>query len=119
MQRDYHRLEHIWDYCKSIEETVARFGDNFESFNSDKAYHDLICFYLLQIGELAGNLSEEVKTASSDRMEWAQLKGMRNIVAHHYGSIRLDIVWNTILNDIPRLKSFCEAYLETAQHDTP
>ena len=108
LPRDAQRLEHIYDYCKSIEETVARFGDEFEKFHSDKAYHDLICFYLLQIGELAGELSAEMKTATSDRMEWGQMKGMRNIVAHHYGSIRLDIVWNTVKKDIPLLKTFCE-----------
>lgn len=113
LPRDEQRLEHIYDYCKSIEETVARFGDDFESFHSDKAYHDLICFYLLQIGELAGELSAEMRASSSDRMEWGEMKGMRNIVAHHYGSIRLEIVWNTIKQDVPKLKAFCEEKLES------
>ena len=36
---------------------------------------------------------------------------MRNIVAHHYGSIRLEIVWNTVVNDIPALKAFCAEQL--------
>ena len=36
---------------------------------------------------------------------------MRNIVAHHYGSINLVIVWNTVLHDVPRLKAFCEEQL--------
>lgn len=110
-------MEHIYDYCKNIDETVERFGSSFESFHSDRAYHDLICFYLLQIGELAGDLSEQMRTASADCMEWGQMKGMRNIVAHHYGSIRLDIVWNTVVNDIPKLKGFCEKYLEHPQLD--
>lgn len=112
LPRDVQRLEHIYDYCKSIEDAVARFGNNFEAFHADKAYHDLICFYLLQIGELAGALSEEMRASSTGRMEWQQMKGMRNIVAHHYGSIRLDIVWNTVTNDIPRLKEFCEEALD-------
>ncbi|MBQ1790651.1 MAG: DUF86 domain-containing protein, partial [Oscillospiraceae bacterium] len=29
------------------------------------------------------------------------------VVAHHYGSISLDIVWNTVKNDIPQLRDFC------------
>ena len=105
--RDVHRLEHILEYCENIEESVARFGDDFDSFHSDKAYHDLICFYLLQIGELAGQLSAEMRSLSADTMDWRQIKGMRNIVAHHYGSIRLEIVWNTVQKDIPLLKEFC------------
>ncbi len=109
--RDMQRLEHILEYCESIEESVARFGNDYESFYRDKAYHDLICFYLLQIGELAGQLSQEMRTASADSMDWSQMKGMRNIVAHHYGSIQLDIVWNTVSRDIPDLKAFCEKHL--------
>jgi uncharacterized protein with HEPN domain len=105
--RDIQRLEHIAEYCDSIAESVERFGTDFESFRADKAYHDLICFYLLQIGELAGQLSPEMRADSSDRMDWSQIRGMRNIVAHHYGSIRLEIVWNTVVNDIPALKAFC------------
>ena len=112
--RDERVLEHILDYCESIEQCTVRFGDDFESFLTDNAYHDLICFYLLQIGELSGNLSSELRTRSADRMEWGQMKGMRNIVAHHYGTIRLDMVWDTVKNDIPPLKAFCEEQLNHA-----
>lgn len=28
---------------------------------------------------------------------------MRDIVAHHYGSLDYDIVWNTSVTDIPKL----------------
>ena len=108
LPRDERILEHILDYCESIEQCVARFGNDFESFRTDKAYHDLICFYLLQIGELSGQLSVQLRADSADRMEWGQMKGMRNIVAHHYGTIRLDMVWNTVQIDIPPLKAFCE-----------
>lgn len=104
---DKQRLEHILDYCDDIAQTIVRFGDDRKIFRSDKAYHDLICFYLLQIGELAGQLSPEMRTSSAERMNWSQIKGMRNVVAHHYGSISLDIVWNTIKNDIPKLRDFC------------
>ena len=105
--RDLQRIEHILEYCESIEESVARFGNDYDSFHDDKAYHDLICFYLLQIGELAGQLSPELRASTADKLDWSQMKGMRNIVAHHYGSIQLKIVWQTVLRDIPTLKAFC------------
>lgn len=111
LPRDTGRLEHILEYCENIEADVARFGDSLDDFRSDKAYHDLICFYLLQIGELAGQLSPELRAASSDRLDWSQMKGMRNIIAHHYGSISLDIVWNTVKKDVPPLKAFCTEQL--------
>ena len=105
--RDIGRLEHILEYCENIENGVTRFGDSLDAFRSDKAYHDLICFYLLQIGELASQLSPELRAESSDQLDWSQMKGMRNIIAHHYGSISLDIVWKTVKTDIPHLKVFC------------
>ena len=115
LPRDESRLEHILEYCESIEAAVLRFGNSEESFCVDKAYHDLVCFYLLQIGELAGQLSEELRAGSDERMEWSQIRGMRNIVAHHYGSINLAMVWNTVLHDIPRLKAFCTERLNNGE----
>ena len=97
----------IAEYCEDIEETIDRFGNDYNAFCTDKAYHDLICFYLLQIGELAGQLSDELRSASAGSMNWSQMKGMRNVVVHHYGSISLDIVWNTVIHDIPTLQEFC------------
>jgi len=112
LPRDEQRLERILEYCESIEESVARFGDEYAAFRADNAYHDLICFYLLQIGELAGQLSPEMRAESGNEPDWSQMKGMRNIVAHHYGSIQLLIVWNTVKKDIPVLKSYCKKRLE-------
>lgn len=36
---------------------------------------------------------------------------MRNLVAHSYGSMSRDIIWETAVTDIPALKSFCEEQL--------
>ena len=111
LPHDEQRLERILDYCDDIKQAVARFGNDYDTFRTDKAYHDLICFYILQIGELAGQLSPELRAESADAMNWGEIKGMRNVVAHHDGSIQLEIVWNTVKNDIPALQSFCESQL--------
>ena len=39
------------------------------------------------------------------------MKGLRNLVAHHYGSMSRDIIWETAVTDIPVLKKFCEEQL--------
>ena len=64
-------------------------------------------FYILQIGELAGKLSPELREASAEKIRWNEIRGMRNIVVHDYGSIDLDIVWDWANQDIPELKAFC------------
>ena len=111
--RDVQRIAHILSYCNDIQATIERFGKDYDIFVSDTDYHDVSAFRILQIGELAGNLSEELRNATSDEMNWQQIKAMRNIVAHHYGKIELDIVWDVIINDIPALQSLCARLLET------
>jgi uncharacterized protein with HEPN domain len=37
---------------------------------------------------------------------WALMKQMRNILAHEYFGIDLDIIWKTTQNDLPSLKKF-------------
>lgn len=36
---------------------------------------------------------------------------MRNLVAHSYGSMSRDIIWETAVTDIPVLQEFCEQQL--------
>jgi uncharacterized protein with HEPN domain len=37
---------------------------------------------------------------------------MRNIAAHAYGTISIPDVWETIINDIPELKAYCQKILD-------
>ena len=38
----------------------------------------------------------------------------RNLVAHNYGSMSREIIWETAVTDIPALKSFCDELLEAS-----
>lgn len=59
-------VQHIESYCRDIENTVKRFGNNQDVFENDVDYRNSICMSLLQIGELTGHLSEEFKEATKD-----------------------------------------------------
>lgn len=39
-EKDLGIIEHILAYCTEIEQTVTRFGDTFESFETDKIYRN-------------------------------------------------------------------------------
>ena len=106
--RDRQTIEHILNYCSEIQAATERFGKDYQTFSADNDYHDVVAFRILQIGELAGNLSEELRAATSGEVDWRQIKAMRNIVAHHYGKIELEIVWDVAIHDIPVRKAFCE-----------
>ena len=55
------------------------------------------------IGEAVSNISELLKSQYPD-IEWKQIKGTRNIIAHEYFGIDYEIVWEIAKNGLPELK---------------
>ena len=113
LDRDISILEHIVSYCEQIEQTVARFGNDYETFVNDAIYRNAAALCILQIGELVGKLTEEFRTTHA-AVPWRKIKAMRNIVAHSYGSIDSEITWEIIQDDIPELKVYCISVIESA-----
>ena len=112
-QPDLQRLSHIRDYCVEVQKTIDRYGKSFEIFDADADYQRSVSFSILQIGELSGGLSPEFRQATANRVQWGPMKGMRNLVAHNYGSMSRDIIWETAVTDIPALRAFCEECLNS------
>ena len=67
------------------------------------------------IGEAAANVSEDGKTRATD-MPWPRIIGMRNFLVHVYFRINLDIVWSTLLEDLPPLIAQLEDILGPDAH---
>lgn len=55
------------------------------------------------IGEQIGKLSEDLKSRNNE-INWEKIYSLRNILAHHYFGINVDIVWQIINTDLPKLK---------------
>lgn len=108
---DLQRIEHIRDYCLDIETAVKKHHSSFEEFEQDLEFQYSVSFCLLQIGELVGGLTQEFREATANRMPWGPIRGMRNMVAHGYGSMSHDIIWETVVTDIPHLRAYCEELL--------
>lgn len=104
--RDEIVLKKIIQYSDEISETVSRFNLTAKSFAEDFVARNAISMCILQIGELVGKLSDEFK-AENNAMPWREIKAMRNIAAHNYGEIDIDILWETTVYDIPELKDYC------------
>ena len=103
--RDRSILTHILNYCRQIDETIQRFGDR-ETFVADTIFQNAVAMCLLQIGELAGHLSEGYRLTHS-QVPWRQIKALRNIIAHNYGSIDAETAWEIVESDIPNLRTYC------------
>ena len=108
--RDEIVLKKIIQYADEISETISRFNLTQDSFTEDFVARNAISMCILQIGELVGKLSEDFK-AENNAMPWREIKAMRNIAAHNYGEIDIDILWETATCDIPDLKKYCQKFI--------
>ena len=104
-------LEHIIRYSNEIMDARERFGNTLEALQADIHFRNSVAMCILQIGELAGHLTDDFKVQYG-AVPWQKIKGMRNITAHHYGKIDVDILFRTISERIPELHSYCESILQ-------
>ncbi len=111
LDRDRNIVEHILGYCVKISRTVERFGSDMQIFLEDSDYRDSISMNLLQIGELAGKLSDKYVQDTKAEIDWRAIKNMRNMFAHDYGSMDIERIWETAIEDIPVLTQYCEKCL--------
>ena len=106
-------LRNIIKHCNKINEKMN--GLTREQFDNDEDVVQIICFNILQIGELAKNLPSEFLKANN-KVPWQQIKGMRDKVAHGYGTIDMDRVWSTALDDINPLLMYCDQILSSTDN---
>lgn len=93
------------DILEAIEK-IETFVDNrtFSHFSSDQMCHDAVIRNLEVIGEAARNLPKDFVEANPDLPIKSAVE-MRNVLIHDYGQVDLAIVWKTVTEDIPRLKT--------------
>lgn len=106
-ERNRQALEEIVRQCLVLEERIALADGSRARFMNNALLQDSCAFCLLQIGEAANRLSDGFREATRE-IGWHKVVGMRNIIAHAYGSFDLSIAWETITEDIPVLKKECE-----------
>ena len=97
-------------YCNDINTLLIKFDNDLEKYKTDISFQYACNMCIIQIGELANRLSEETKE-NSKNIPWHAIRGMRNLHAHDYENVDLEIVWNTLLEDIPALKQNLEKLL--------
>ena len=76
----------------------------------------------MTIGEAAARIAIDHKefAAAHPEIPWAQMRGMRNRMAHGYFDIDLNIVWQTVQSSLPELAGHVEAALVKIKAvDTP
>jgi len=116
MRREIKDLEMIISYCKRIEEYLLKYGDREDEFVDNADIQEGCAFCLIQIGEAVSRLPDEVKALCSD-IEWNDIKGLRNILVHRYGTVWMTGLWQTVTEDVPVLKDTCISVLRALKEN--
>lgn len=107
--RETGTILHIIDHCERIEKKTQSIQK--EDFDNDSDVQDVVCFNLLQIGELAKGLEPKF-IKEHPKVPWAKIKGMRDRIAHGYGTINMERVWETAICDVGPLREYCKELLK-------
>lgn len=92
-------------------------GKMIEDFSKSSLLTRGTAFSLVQIGEQAIKLEKILKN-KYPRINWIQIRGMRNFVVHDYGSVDIEQLYSTIHQDLDDLKSAMLAILNDYETGT-
>ncbi len=92
---------------------IRRFtkGYSFDDFQGDDKTIDSVLRNLEIIGEATRHVPAEIR-ARYPELPWAEMLTMRNIVIHEYHGVNLQIIWQTVKEDLPALVSSLKRILQ-------
>jgi uncharacterized protein with HEPN domain len=96
---DFARLSDIRSALADIRELTL---DGKQAFLDDRTAQQAVAYNLAVLGEAARALSDELRQSHPD-VPWRDVIAQRNVVVHEYHRLDLEVIWNTVANDVPRL----------------
>ena len=111
------RIQHILESAER--NTEYTLGMSFDEFSSETRTFDAVLRNLEIMGEAASNGPQDFQDQHSG-LPWHEMISIRNIIAHGYFNIDLDIIWSTIHNDVrpvvPLLRSIMASLKDEQQY---
>jgi len=77
-------------------------GKSAADLETDKILKYALMYLVEVIGEAASQISRQTRQQYPE-IPWKSIVGMRNVIIHTYDVIDLDILWDTVQNDLPAL----------------
>ena len=96
------------DQCGVVSDGLS--GVSREAFLANKMIYDATVMRLFTIGEDACNLSEAAQSLAPE-IEWHQIRGLRNIIAHGYYEIAPERIWKSAVETLPSFRKGMEELL--------
>lgn len=106
MQKINRDKTRLCDILNAINEIYS-----YEKDGRDKKTERAIAYMIAIIGEATNHLSEDLKSSNKD-IPWQYINGMRNRLIHEYSNINVQLLWNVVDNELPKLKKQVENILK-------
>lgn len=110
MLRDKQLLIKIVSECRDIIRYTNQISKN--EFLVNDIYQKATAMSLLNIGEHANSISRDL-WSEYKHIPWRKIVDLRNIVAHGYGELKMELVWNLSKNEVPQLISQLETIINS------
>lgn len=105
---NYERLQHIQEAIEIIGQLTE--DCNKEIFINDLKINNSVLLQFTIIGEAIINVDTEILQRYA--YPWHKVRAFRNLIAHEYFVIRLDMVWEIVEKDLPELKKLIDKILK-------
>jgi uncharacterized protein with HEPN domain len=102
--------ERLLDIVEAIDRIARHTRSGRTNFEEQELVQTWVIHHIEIIGEAASRVSDELQ-ARHRGIPWREMAAMRNVLAHDYFGIDVDLVWSTVENDLPRLRDQIEAVL--------
>ena len=102
------RLRDIIENAAAIERYVV--GLDMVGLGDDVKTRDAIERCLERISEAAAKLGDEASELVPGQ-PWPEIRALGNRLRHEYDRVRVDRLWTIIVQDLPSLRTACEAGL--------
>ena len=111
-RRLLHYLQDIHQATERIQKYVADLGD--DDFLASDLIQDAVLRNFEIIGEASKHLLQRFPefVGAHPELPLIQAYEMRNFVAHGYQQVDLDVVWNTVRDDLPLLGSLVSTCID-------
>ena len=103
LNKDYYILLSMIETVDKIILFSSPYENAEEFFNSTRDF-DAVMMNFIVVGETVDKLSDEFRQ-KNPQVNWQKIYAFRNIVAHHYFGINVDLVWQIIQKDIPLFRA--------------
>jgi uncharacterized protein with HEPN domain len=103
LNKDYYIILSMLETIEKIVRYTSGYHSAEELYKNDRDF-DAAMMNFIVIGEQVGKLTDDLKL-NNKQINWQKIYSLRNILAHHYFGINVDIVWQIISIDLPKLKN--------------